>query len=126
MCVSADFSDVKVASRDMIIYKVCRAGIYGHFVSMHHPGRRIHQIGGFNIIGGIKEYKVGEETESPLGETPGIYCYRKRGNEAKGYLGHSNLIVIKIRVKKGTRYVKGVYYGRETINAEKVLVMGPA
>jgi len=124
MCINADFHDIKVATSDMIVYKVCRINSKGMPISEYKGPQRSMQ-NGYNTKGRTIVYRKGDTVKSLFPNTPGIFCYLMR---PLGYYIPHKENVIEIKIKKGTRYVEGrtpCLRERKTINAESVYVIGP-
>ena len=114
MCI--EVKKAFVTDKPIIAWKVVsfKSAVAGR--SEYDPGTRMKQPG-FSSRGAEYIYKIGETYESDITQTPGIYLYKRKPRD----MGE----ILKIEIPSGTRCVEGKHvYGKHTINAERIKVLG--
>ena len=115
MCVYG-ISETEILKKDTYFYKLVRGSKQNKFftsltlaeyrsIQYLNPDKpdMLH-----DNVGKTFSYKIGEEITSDFGTTPGMYCYvsKEEAKIRKGYWPESystNIRVLKVLVKKGTR-----------------------
>ena len=128
MCVcDANFRKPETATRTLYAYKIVRPIRRGEYSSVMPPDCRFPQFVDWphQRVGITKLYELNRPCRSLFANTPGIYCYARKKDalrHARTSLGMRT--VIKVRIRKGTRFVRGSFgvtsSGVGTINAEEI------